>query len=93
MHVFTLGRNHETRFDKPNGWEKQSRKEGEGMGMKEGQENMRRIIRPETSTHYTENVPNSKLEQIPPNKVAAESRRIDKSKLEAQRRKGQGDRP
>ena len=50
---------------------------------------MRRIIRPETSTHYTENVPNRKLkrkkkEKKGPNRVVAESRSIDKSKSEAQ---------
>ena len=61
---------------------------GVGMG---GQKNMRRIIRPETSTHYTEDVPNKKLEQIRPSGVVVESRRIDKPKLEAQRKKGQGD--
>ena len=60
--------------------------EGMGMGMPEGQKNMPRIIRPETSTHYTENVPNRKLEKKKrPSRVVAESRRIDKSKSEVQR--------
>jgi len=33
MHVFTMGRDHKTRFDKTNGSEKYLRQEGEGLGV------------------------------------------------------------
>jgi hypothetical protein len=65
---------------------------GVGEGRGRGQKNMGRIVRPETSTHYTEDGTNAKLVGIRPSEVVAKGGRIDKPKLEAEKQKGQEDR-
>ena len=60
MLVFAITRDHETRFDKAGGRGKRSKKRGFGEGKEEGGR-IWRIVRPETSTHYTENVTNGKV--------------------------------
>jgi hypothetical protein len=65
---------------------------GVGEGRGRGQKNMGRIVRPETSTHYTDDGTDAKLVGIRPSEVVAKAGRIDKPKLEAERREGQEDR-